>query len=416
MKKKLLYCLLLVCIGLGANAQQKSLNTVAKEKLSEDLDRLLKDLKYNYIYFEDKGVDLECLRAKYQAKIKAVRWEEDVVLLFEFLLDELYDNHVMLNTNRGSSYRLYAPIHVSYSQGKTTISHVWQSQVEPLPYNIMGAEVVSFNGVKFEQAIDAFPTQCHNKKLSKVRNWLANKVLAGRYHQPRKLKLKLTNGKLVDFDLDQVKIKPTKGLLSTHQVDNMGIIRINNSLGNNSLIGAFDQALAQLKNTKGLIIDLRNTVDGGNSYVARGIMSRLITKDLPYQRHWTSESYSNQAAVVRSWVEYVSPRGAPYTAPVVVLAGKWTGSMGEGLTIGLEGMKRATVVGTAMERLAGAMFFYRFKHLRYGYRLSGEKLFHVNGTPREQYLPKHLVKPTSVSKDEILEEGLKVLRKQIDKR
>lgn len=414
MKHKILFiALLFFAIGFTATAQKKRLNKVSKKILAKELDKLLEDLKYNYIYLKDKGVDLACLKQKYKAKINDVKWADDVVLLFEYLLDELHDNHVMLNTNRSSSYRLYSPLYTQTSNGKTLISYVWQSQLKKLPQNIIGAEVSKFNGVKFSQVIDAFPTQCHNKQNTKVRNWIANKVLAGKYNQPRILTLKLITGKTIRFDLDQLKLKHDKALLSLRKENNIGIIRINNSLGNNQLISEFDKALDALKGTKGLIIDLRNTVDGGNTYVARGIMGRFIARPLPYQKHWTSESYSKQPVIERFWVEYVTPRGRQYKQPVVVLAGKWTGSMGEGLTIGLEGMKRATVVGTAMERLAGAMYGYSFKHLKFGYRLSGEKLYHVNGTPREQYVPKHLVSPTRVDKDVILRKGIEVLKKQM---
>jgi C-terminal processing protease CtpA/Prc len=42
-------------------------------------------------------------------------------------------------------------------------------------------------------------------------------------------------------------------------------------------------------------------------------------------------------------------------APVVVLVNHWTGSIGEGMAIGLDAMHRARVVGTPMAHLAGAI-------------------------------------------------------------
>ncbi len=179
------------------------------------------------------------------------------------------------------------------------------------------------------------------------------------------------------------------------------------------MITEFDKALYSLENTKGLIIDLRNTVSGGNSYVARGIMSRFIDKDLPYQKHVIhDESWDNQPKVGRSWVEYVSPRGKQYKNPVVILVGKWTGSMGEGLAIGFEGMERAQIVGTEMEQLAGAIYNFDFKYQKFGYQLSQEKLYHINGTPREKYIPTNYVKQTKTSKDEIMEKGVEIIQEK----
>jgi C-terminal processing protease CtpA/Prc len=47
-------------------------------------------------------------------------------------------------------------------------------------------------------------------------------------------------------------------------VNEIGIIRINNSSGNTHIIGQFYKTLSKMMDTKGLIIDLRNTVGGVN--------------------------------------------------------------------------------------------------------------------------------------------------------
>jgi len=95
-----------------------------------------------------------------------------------------------------------------------------------------------------------------------------------------------------------------------------------------------------------------------------------------------------------------------YKKPVVILVDRWTGSMGEGLAIGFEGIRHAKIVGTEMEKLAGSITGFSFKYLNFGYRISTEKLFHINGTPREKYVPKYYVVQTQTNKDEIFEEGL----------
>ncbi len=383
-----------------------------KLQIQADLNGMLTDIEDNYAYLKDKNIDLNCIKQKYTQKIDAINSEEQTVLFFEILLDEFYDSHLILNTNRNSSYRLYAPIYARLQNNKFIISSVWQSQLETINQNIIGAEIIKFNGVDFDKNIYNFPTLCQDKNKAEIRQWLANKVLAGRYNQARILTLKLRNNKTIEFDLDKLKIKHDDGLLSAKIVDNIGIIRINNSLGQNDLVSAFDKALDKIFGTKSLIIDLRNTVDGGDSYVARGIMSRFVSEDKPYQKHWYVDTAVNNPDVVRTWVEYISPRAKTYTKPVVVLVGRWTGSMGEGLAIGFEGIGRAQIVGTEMERLAGEMNGFAFKHQKYGFRLSTAKLFHVNGTPREKYVPKHYVQQTQLVKDETLELGIKILSRQ----
>jgi carboxyl-terminal processing protease len=398
MNRFILILTLLSCFTY-VNGQEKQ---VDRSKIKEDLEEILTDLSRNYVYLQQKKVDLDCIRTYYGNQIQNIKTEEETVLFFEYLLDEFYDSHLILNTNRKSSYRLFSPIYTTFQNGKAFITNSWQIQAENFGGNLIGAEIIKINGIDFKDAIAEFPTHCNDKTLPKVREWIANKLLAGRYNQPRMLTLRLNDQRLIEFDFDKIRYKNDSGLLSSKRKDNIGIICINNSLGNNDLIEAFDKVLDSLADTKALIIDLRNTVDGGNSYVARGIMSRFITEPRPYQKHKTTEKYGNHPAVERTWVEYVSPRARQYNKPVFILVGRWTGSMGEGLAIGFEGMGRAEIVGTEMERLAGEMSGFSLKHQNFGYRLSTASLFHINGIPREEYVPKNYVKQRTSEKDETL--------------
>jgi len=410
--KKHILILIIVILNFSCVYSQKS--EINHSQIKEDLYQMLNDISKYYVYQKDKNVDLNCLLEYYESQIPSIKTEEETVLFFEYLLDEFYDSHLMLNTNRNSSFRLHSPIYATLVNGRPIISNVWQTQIENLEQDIVGAELLKINGTDFNKAIEQFPTHCNDKSSEKVQEWIINKILAGRYNQPRILTLKLVNNDTIEFDLDKLKFKQSSETLTSTIVDNIGIIRLNNSLGNNSLIKEFDKSLEKLINTKGLIIDLRNTVGGGNSYVARGIMGRFIDKPRPYQKHLITEQYDDNPIIERSWIEYVTPRKEQYTNPVVILVGRWTGSMGEGLAIGFEGMERAEIVGTEMERLAGEINGFSFKNQSYGYRLSTAKIFHTNGTPRENYVPTNFVKQTTNGKDETLEKGIEQINKSAE--
>jgi carboxyl-terminal processing protease len=217
--------------------------------------------------------------------------------------------------------------------------------------------------------------------------YAANTVLAGTYNEKRAITI-LAGEKEQTFYPDSNTQRPAgKDLLSLRMLSSgIGYIRIHNSLGDNELIKAFDGALDSLSSAAALILDLRETPGGGNTTVARGLMSRFIQKEMPYQKH-SLPNEERRYGVKRSWVEYVSPRGRAFTKPVVVLVGRWTGSMGEGIAIAFDGMKRAKVVGDRMAGLLGAIYSYRLTETGFGFALPVEKLFHVNGTPREKFLP-----------------------------
>ena len=191
----------------------------------------------------------------------------------------------------------------------------------------------------------------------------------------------------------------------------IGYVRLNDSLGDDATVQAFDRALDDLRDTRALILDLRNTPSGGNSSVARGILGRFVTREMPYQRH-VLPSEERDTGIRRSWLELVSPRGSvAYRRPVAVLVGHWTGSMGEGLAIGFDATRSGTVVGTQMAGLLGATDHIVLPHTGIGMNLPTERLYHVNGTPREAYRPAVLVDVTQPSPhgDPLVAAALRVL-------
>jgi len=411
--KKLILGIAILLTFSCSNSQKTKID---RSKIEEDFEQIISDIKNNYIYLNDKKVDIDCIYSNYKEKIKLIDSEDQRLLFFEYLLDEFYDSHVILMRAIRQSYRLDSPIFTVTKNGKTKIKNVWQTQIEKMDLNIIGSEVLQINGIDLITKIEKFPTICNDKNDFETRNWIANKVISGKYNTPRILTLKLSNGKIIDFDLDNIKLKKENSLLTVSTINNIGIIRLNNSLGQYTLIEKFDSAIDSLYNTKGLIIDLRNTTGGGNSYVARGIMSRFINESMPYQLHQIfDESWDNQPIIKRSWAEYVSPRNKQYKNPVVVLVGKWTGSMGEGLAIGFDGLGRAEIVGTEMKRLAGGSTNdFHLKNENLNYKLMTEKLFHLNGTPREKFIPENYVSQSTTEKDETLKKGIELINKMVE--
>jgi carboxyl-terminal processing protease len=175
--------------------------------------------------------------------------------------------------------------------------------------------------------------------------------------------------------------------------DNIAYIRINDCLYDNDLIPAFDSIMQQSGNTRALILDLRETPSGGNTSVARAILGWFIDKEHFYQKH---EYYAEEknSGIKRSWEEIVSPRkGKYYSKPLVILCNHWTGSIAEGIVIGFDGLKRpgTTIIGTELARLNGAVNSFGMPNSKIHFTFPTERLFHINGSPREQYIPRVLI-------------------------
>jgi len=216
----------------------------------------------------------------------------------------------------------------------------------------------------------------------------------GRRGQERRLTFNDNDGRRVKLELPSPSVLARNvANLSPVEHDrlgprkNVGMIRLNNSLGNNDVISAFDAAISELNDTDGLIIDLRNTPSGGNTDVARSMIGHFIREPRPMQRH-TMPVVERTTTVPREWVEYVIPRQPYYSKPVVVLHSRWTGSMGEGLVIGFDAAVGAHTIGSDMGDLLGGLWNFDLDHAPARIDMAGEALFHVDGTPREDYVAK----------------------------
>jgi carboxyl-terminal processing protease len=165
------------------------------------------------------------------------------------------------------------------------------------------------------------------------------------------------------------------------------VIRFNDSLGDSDTVAAFDAVMAGARAGQPILIDLTDTASGGNTVVARAVMGWFVTEARPYQIH-NLPSEERQTGVPRQWVEQVLPRSGKYRdGPVTVRVGRWTGSMGEGLAIGFDALG-ARVEGDRMAGLLGAVYDLRLENSGLVIKIPAERLYAVDGTPREAFDPR----------------------------
>jgi len=386
--------LLLACLITLKAAPQNTYRT----QCHQDLDFFWQTLTDNYCYFDKKHIDWAKLKPAYDAQIDTVTGRPGFVSVLERAIYELYDHHCGLRTNNKTSRRLVptaADIWAEYHDGKPVVVEVRKGfSAEKVGIRV-GMEVISISDVPVSEAIKPFLSHVVNDESKSFALRLA---LAGNHIDTRKITLK-SGTQTLDFypDKDGTTLENiTYPAMVEAKVmpGNVGYLKINNYLFDNAIIAKFDSALNTLMGTKSLIIDLRETPSGGNTAVARAILGRFISKDHFYQKH---ELFAEEKStgVKRSWQEIVSPRGRTYTKPLIVLADHWTGSIAEGITIAFDGMKRATVIGTQLARLNGAVDGFDLPNSKIGVNIVTERLYHINGTPREFYKPTITVNTTA---------------------
>lgn len=392
-----------------------------KEQFREDFKTFWETFRDNYAYFDIKQTDWNKVKEIYEPQIGGIKDKREFIRLLENMISELYDSHTQLMTNLSDSYRLVPSgldIWAEWINGKSVITEVRRNSAADSAGIKAGMIVVSIDGAPTEKAIEPLFGKSLKRTDNVVKDWAVRVLLAGKHNAGRSIGIE-NKGRVIVYDFEKGDNKSeNKNLLESRVLDNnVGYIKINNSLFNNDLINDFDNAVDFLFNTDGLILDLRDTPGGGNSVVARAIMSRFIDKEMPYQKH-ELPSEEREYGVKRSWVEYVTPRGKMYSKPMVVLADHWTGSMGEGITIGFEATKRAVIVGTKLAGLIGAKYDFNLPNTNIGVSYAAEKLYQVNGTPREDFVPEVIVdlkKQEENTSDTILDAGINILLTKINR-
>jgi carboxyl-terminal processing protease len=377
----------------------------------DDFERFWQQVKADYPYFATKQTDWDCVHRRYAPQANAARSRGEFIPVLERAIDELYDPHASLNTNLPSSTRLVPTGLDAWAEWRDGAAIVTQlvpgARAERAGLR-PGMQVTAINGVAIADAVHARLGHCLREQDAGVLAWGLLAVLAGTHDTPRVIAARdaAGNHELHPDELPEIEAD-VPGITARALDGGIGYIAIHH-LGDSDTVGAFDAALLLFKASRGLVLDLRDTAAGGSTEVAEPIMGRLIARAQAYQRV--------QPPHGPAWRARVQPRGPfTYRAPLVVLVSRWTGSMGEGMAIGLDGMHRASVVGTRMAGLNGGVFRHHLPASKIDYSVPGESLLHLDGTARERFVPPVAVDllagPFASAPDPILAAGLEELRR-----
>jgi C-terminal processing protease CtpA/Prc len=419
--KSIISILALLVSGLYASGQAASFS---KEQYREDFNFFWKSIDEEYCYFNKKNIDWQKVKEIYLPLMDTITSRASFAAILEKALYELYDHHAGLGSNTGNSRRLVptaTDTWAAYINGKPMITEVRKGFGTEAAGIMAGMEVAAVNDVPVQQAIQPFLPWAVKQADTEAKSFALRLVLAGNHIQPRKLTVKYreavkdyfpdANGMLLEsiHYTSAIEAKITSGI---------GYIKINNRLFDDGLIPIFDSVMHTMEHTRALVLDMRETPSGGNTSVARAILGWFINKEHFYQQHeYYAEEKTN--GIKRSWQEIVSPRpGKYYSKPLAVLCNHWTGSVGEGIVIGFDALNRpaTTIFGTAMARLSGAVYSYQMPNTNIRFSFPAERLYHINGQPREQYLPRTFIDMLKANKtagqDIILEKAINYLNKK----
>ncbi len=366
--------------------------TLGQTKYEKDFNEFWSDVNNNYAYFDQQQLNWNNVKDIYSPKVKQITNDNDFIKFLETVINEFHNGHISLNTNLNSSNRIIPSgqdMFVEKINNKFYITDIRKRFGADLAGLKIGDEIQLFNGKSINEQTEQFLPKSTNIYSQEMFQNAYNMLLSGKHNTKREISIS-RKGKTLECYPDNFAIKETTDLLETKILNkSTAYIKINNSLGNYNTIEEFDKSVDKFMQYKNLIIDLTETPSGGNTTVARCIMGRFINKDMPYQQHEFDEK---EFETKRKWVEFVTPRKSQYKGKVYVIVGHWTGSMGEGIAVGFDGLKRAKIIGTKMAGLLGAINGFKMSETNIGFQIPTERIYHIKGTPREKYKPKILTK------------------------
>lgn len=383
--------LALMCLIAGPMAYSDTATLPVVGSASDraaDFDQLWHEVSENYVYLDDKAAAWASVKSRYAAQVAQARTVDQWTSVLASALSELRDFHIEVDPRPRDDWRPVPTCGMIWAEWRD--SHALITAVQP-GGNAARAGILPGDIVLKIDDRDVGAGMPETASLT-WRNHLLLQELAGRRGSTLTLQLQAPDRgvRSITLKTDCTVDRPRVPVSITRTLRGYGVIRFNNSLGNAATVAGFDDALERVKDAPGLILDLRDTPSGGNSTVALGILGRFIEKRAPYQMHRIP--HYGRPDVERVWLEEASPRGPfTYTKPLVVLADHWTGSMGEGIATGLDGLNRATVVGTSLGRLNGSVQTVTLDKTHVSVNIPEEQIFHVNGVPRHEWIPPVLV-------------------------
>lgn len=302
----------------------------------------------------------------------------------------LVDHHAITGSSFADSWALvpsFADLWVEKSGSEFVITAVRAGSPADEAGAMPGMVLLAVDGRPIAHAVAEFWQELGATGDGERDSFAARVLAAGRRDRERLLLLRDGDGRSRELRLPNLyRAGPTRPAVDVTTQGDALHIRFNDSLGDDATIAAFDAAMANARPGQRVVLDLSETPSGGNTTVARAVMGWFAQAPTPYQMHSLPMEYRS-TGIARQWAEYVLPRDvAIHTGPVEVRVSRWTGSMGEGLALGMAELG-ACISGGPMAGLLGAVSDFELGESGVVVKLPLERLTAMNGLPREEFVP-----------------------------
>jgi carboxyl-terminal processing protease len=374
-----------------AGSSPAAVPTVSAAEYRADALAIEPLINLHYAYLDRFPGQAAPISERLRAEAAQVADRRALLRYAERALLALADHHAITGASQADSWAVvpsYSDLWIVRAGDSYLVDAVREGSPAAAAGVRVGDRLTAVAGIPTDRAVEAFWADLGLPVTEERAAFAARILAAGRRDRPRTLSFRTGSAAARQLVLPNLySAAPAERPPVTVTSGRARLtIRINNSLGDDSTIAAFDSAMGQAKAGDRIVIDLRDTPGGGNTTVARAMMGWFVDRPRAYQVH-NLPSEERETGVARQWIEQVLPRrGAGHKGPVRVLVGRWTGSMGEGLAIGFDALG-ARVIGGRMAGLLGAVYDHRLEHSGLVLKLPTERLMTTDLTPREDFVP-----------------------------
>ncbi|MGW8257277.1 MAG: S41 family peptidase, partial [Thermoguttaceae bacterium] len=317
-----------------------------------------------YSFFDLKKIDWQAVKRRYEPRVRVAAGKDYYRMLYEFI-HELKDYHVYT-----VNYRLKRPmfcpnVSIRRIEGKAVVTDITKGSEAYVKGLRLGAVISLVDGLsvaeKVEQLRPLLKVCSSERTFQEMAYWY---LLDGKKGSKVQVTFfppdddhavvselrrgaRMPRGKPWQYRAMSFPVEKQKFIWSGILPSGYGYIRIVSFSGREEIADQFDRALEKLKDTQGLIIDVRDN-PGGSGVSQPHIIGRLITAEIKAETGFRKNGPGHQD--FRRNEFSISPAGAwQYTKPVALLTNVITGSASDLFTCRMRAISRLITVGTTTQ-------------------------------------------------------------------
>ncbi|GAA4051065.1 hypothetical protein GCM10022409_42280 [Hymenobacter glaciei] len=378
-------------------------------------------IAYFFPYRYAIGEDWQPVLAEFIPQFAAARTDEQYRLAALAIIARIHDTHAniygsdkILVAYKGT---LHAPVQVRFVEGQAVVTDYFHATLGPATGLQKGDVVLQVDGVKVDDMVKARqaltpasnePTQLRNIARDLLRG-NSDKValLVRRAGQDLPITIARVPGAQLNLGLNNG-TPDRKAPFFQLLPDNIGYL----SLGTIKQ-AELPAAMAQLKNTKGLVIDIRNYPA---EFVVFSLTKYLSAKPVPFVRFSEPQPTYPGMFLGTPVLHVPGTKEAPYAGKVIILVNELSQSQAEYTAMALRAVPGAKVVGSTTAGADGNVSTIILPG-NISTMITGLGVYYPDGgeTQRVGIVPDVVVTPTiagiRAGRDEVLEKAVELIAK-----